>query len=296
VETAFTPVLSGSSLVSSINSYNMISTSSPNNLPPPNAYSLDMHGTGNDWNASDTNPLFFANTAYWSAAYATSVSNAPNNGCGQIDLMLASWQTSGVPTCSGTDPYSGPFVNEILIEQTSATPGSGSACSSAPCAGSQTIVRLGNCYLSEVSWEFGGQNCTISVPKDGFAVLFSSDLECTIGRITNSGAAICGGINWQKSHGYTAGDVITPSAGNASNYTYQAPSGCTPATCITAATAPTWTNSTVADGSGGTAFSWNILGAQTMRGADVFLAYTQPPAGATSWKGFALQKGNSVVK
>jgi hypothetical protein len=74
---------------------------------------------------------------------------------------------------------------------------------------------------------------------------------------------IVGGLNWIKAHVYNTGDVITPQAGNTSNYTYQASAPCT-----SGSAAPTWAAGTANDGG----CTWTYIGMQNLRG-DLFVGY-----------------------
>lgn len=107
-------------------------------------------------------------------------------------------------------------------------------CSTSPCS-TLPYLRLGNTYISAVSWDFSAANAIQSISPTGTFVLYTSDHLCTLGNGANATPWVCGGLNWQASHSYNTTDVITPQTGNTPNCTYHEAGAGT-----SSGTEPTW--------------------------------------------------------
>jgi hypothetical protein len=267
-EAGLVPIFSSGSLVTSITNYNLISTSSPNNIGPPNAdpdaLNLDQHCSWNYDNSTDTSPVFIS-----TSDTASSPPDQQNNGCA---IPYPLWASS--PSCGTTNPFTGPFVNEIMIYPTASPSGGTTTCTSSPCS-TLPILRVGNSYISANSWNFNAANATMSAFPSGKYYLFTSDWLCTLGASSTSATRICGGIRWQASHSYNANDIITPSPSqnNALNCTFQTTTGGTSGSSVPAnewVSGGSCVSSPASDGT----VTWTLLGTQNMR-ADVFVGATK---------------------
>jgi hypothetical protein len=265
--------------------YNLVGT-----IAPPGSPLLDEHCSWLDADALDTMPIAITNTSWGSAL------QYPNNGCA---IPSPLWTSS--PSCGTSNPFTGPYVQEILGIPTSAAPTFSVQCSASPCnstlgSAGQPYWRFGNTLISLSSWNFNAQNGTLSFSPLGHFYTFTSDWMCTLGTSTHTtisggvpvGATpICGGAPWVASLAYSSGTIITPVKSNGGYCSYKAHASAT-----SSANQPTWYSggaclqnngpggtTGVCDGtwSGSSCTSgalWDYVGQNNMR-ADLFVAQTQ---------------------
>src|ERR1700677_2956458 len=170
-QTGLFEVQSGGSLVSSPSSINIVSTTSPDNLPNPGAIILDIHCSWNDNLGIDYYPVECGNTTV-AIDMAQTPPHFANNGCDQHGYLQSP------PNCLTTNPFTGPLVNELIIYPTA--PLGGPVCTSAPCS-VLPLLRLGNGYISAVSNDFSAANLIESISPNGAYVLYTTDHMCTLG-------------------------------------------------------------------------------------------------------------------
>ncbi len=250
------------------NNWNLVPT-----IVNSGSITLDSHCSWANADVNDTYPALCSTSN--EIGNQGFVANVENNGCAIPNPLWTS-----APNCGTTNPFTGPYVQEILLEPTSGPIGglSNLQCSAsslystqlngkyyyscAPSLGTctsatncQSFWRVGNSLTSVTGWNFNGQNATLDFSPDGYAYSFTSDWLCTLGTKTHTTISggnpvgnppVCGGLNWIKSQTYFAGNIITPLSGNTLNCTFVA----TPVSGnsgVTGATAQTWENSTTGD-------------------------------------------------
>jgi len=157
----------------------------------------------------------------------------------------------GVPAV-GTlpaQPFTGPYAAEILGYPT-ATPGSQPG----------SVLHR---FLHSYSWpgDFNSQFHAAffigPISQDGRFVLFTSNWMGGLGDdTTGTNSCILGGPAPVRSTAYPASFVITPTAANASDNTYQSTGSCS-----TASSAPTWSATDVTDGT----CTWHFVGVRSCR-------------------------------
>lgn len=250
------------------NNWNLVPT-----IANPGSITLDSHCSWTNSDPNDTYPALCSTSN--EVGNQGFVANVENNGCAVPNPLWIS-----APNCGTTNLFTGPYVQEFLLEPTSGPIGgiSNLQCSQsslystqlngkyyyscAPALGTctsatscQSFWRLGNSLTSVTSWNFNGANATIDFSPDGYAYTFTSDWLCTLGTKTYTTISggnpvgnppVCGGLNWTKTHTYYSGNIITPASLNTLNCTFVA----TPvsgASGVTGSSAPTWENSTTGD-------------------------------------------------
>jgi hypothetical protein len=192
----------GGSLVTNPTSLNIVSTTSPDNLPNPGAITLDIHCSWNENLGNDYYPVECGNTTV-AINQAESPAHFANNGCDQHGYLQSP------PNCLTTNLFTGPLVNELIIYPTA--PIGGPTCTSAPCS-TLPLLRLGNGYISAVSNDFSAANLIESIAPAGGYVLYSADHMGTLGSTSisvTSFTGTSGTLTFQAVNAFTAGNTIT---------------------------------------------------------------------------------------
>lgn len=262
-------VVSGGALVFPITRYTVISAS---NLAASGSPHLDNHISWQNVDPNDTVSPFLTNTTYFAGFANNTAANYANSGL--PPSAMGGIQCATIACAPATNPFLGPFVNEIESVALTNPPGNGIPCAASPCT-TLPINRYAHEYNDTVSEFFGAQQATGAISPDGALYAWTTTAFCSLNDSTNDGNVICGGPDWKASNStYVVGNLISPIKGNNANYTYKIVSCAGP--CVSGAVKPTvWTQTTGANVTDNT-ITWQSIGRQNAR-EDTFVVLLIPP-------------------